>query len=946
MAIISGYQPAQQPELMQPWQLPFNEMYTALKDKQTDADLQAQRADELMITLGSIQNLLPKDLITHKEKMDNLVKSEELLRSQVGEDITRPEYKQGLRKLIVSTATDPFYSIGMQNYQTVEEQDKIRQAMMAAGTYEGKWQESGTYNPETYTGAIGPNGTLNKLEPGQFNPTDTFIPDIMKLAKEIIPQEFAGYQYNDKTGFWENYEGKKLPKGEIVRVLKENKDAWASTSNYTWFKNKWKFHNPTGTEADFEGYLDDILGGAADIYDVNNYGASMIPGQLRTPSSGGGSGDEETKVKYPNVLGLPVTVGDYSNSFETPEDLTEYTTRQSKKINKLKPANKQEAEQNIWWRQDGIHALESNLAKQGNFSSVKIEPAYDADNERLDFTINALDANGNAINIEPGSKLYKDNYQTIMNLKAEYEAAEINIDRAMEFDAEARKASGFTPDKEAAAKQVTGEIKNKSLSDLVGNLDIHMKMGRIKLKPGQSISDLEWAVLQGHNKVNGKPITLSEQEKLDIASDVMKRIEFNKPIAIRVGSNNATIGEAASPEEYIAKAEEYLVNNEYKDKLGKIGYTEYKDYYKNSFGEGSYLINSKNFSFGTSGEQLKYKEEILGSLVARISNVNIPVYDPQTGEEYEPKIRKELAESTVSKAQEGKLRIEDAKWRVDSNEGIVIDYTIDGKVVEIRDLSGVMEYLAANNLQDYSVLKLMDEAAKTTVRSDAEQGEGKGSQWGYFGDDGSFPKMMFKINVTPVKKNGRTYPEGSIELRVPQPDGSTKSEFFDNMYDATVEGYLKLNAEAQTMVNDLSLFEAVIGQGERSASGSVSPSGNHFGVSQVSKDVINAYNVYTDSNFAYEAVKNNDDLNKQIGNWYLNERIPEILASNGVPATPITKVISYNAGPGNATKWWSKFGGELSPASIQYLKDMKTVVGGKTTDTVYDYLVRVGLIIE
>lgn len=944
MAIIQGYTPAQQPQLTQPWQLPFNEMYTVLKDKQKAADEQQARSDEMLTTLGSIQNLLPKDLMTHQEKMNSIIQNEEALRNQVGGDLTRPEYKQGLRKLILSTATDPFYPIAMQNYATKEDQDKTRLAMMAAGNYQGAWNEKDTYNPDTYEGAVLADGTLNKLNPGQFHPNDTFAADIMTMAKEIIPQVYAGYQFNEKTGFWENYEGKRLSKDEIAKVLWKNEKAWGSTSNFQWYKDKFQYLNPDATEEDFKNNLDSLFKGAADIYDVNDYGASMITGQMDGNGlKGRGSGDDDPNLKIPNVLGLPSTVGDFSNSFKTPEDLTIYTTNEEKKISKLKPTNKQEADRNIWWKEGGIHTLENDIAKAGNFKSVKIEPSYDADSERLDFTINALDADGNAVNIEPGSKLYKDNFQTIMNLKAEYEAAEINIDRAMEFDAEARKASGFTPDKEAAAKKLTAEIETRAINNLASTIDFSAGM---KAKNGATLSDLEWAVLKGDKRVNGKDINLSEEEKMQIKKEALKKVEFKKPQEVRITGSNSSVGSAASPEEYLSKAQEYLIEQEYKDRLDRIGYSSYKKYYKDSYGEGYYLTESKNFSFGTSTEQLNYKKEILGSLVARISNINIPVYDPQTGEEIPPDDRKSLAESTVEKAQADKLRIEDVKWRVDSNEGIVVDYTIDGKVVEIRDLSGVMEFLASNNMQDYSVLKLMDSAAKTTVRSSADSGVGKGSQWGYFGDDGSFPKMMFKINVTPVKKNGREYPEGSIELRVPQPDGSMKSEFFDNMYDATVDGYLRFNAEAQTMVNDSALFEAVIGQGEKSASGSVSPSGNHLGVSQVSKDVVNSYNNYNDSRYSYDTVRTDDELNKKVGNWYLNERIPEILAVDGVPATPLTKVISYNAGPGVAKQWWSKFRGELTPESLQYLKSIKTVVDGKTTDTVYNYLVRVGLIIE
>lgn len=944
MAIISGYTPAERRPIAQPWQLPFNEMYTALKDKQVMADTQAAKSDELFATLASMQNFLPEDLVLHKERMDNIMQKEQALREQVGEDLTRPEYRQGLRKLIMSTATDPFYSAATQNFNAKLEQDKLRNQLMLAGKYEGDYQEKGTYKQGEYQGAVSADGAINLISDWTINPTDTFAADIYSLAESIRSEKYGNYSFNSATGFWENKEGERLPEGEIVSTLKSNLPAMESTSNYKWHKQKWDALNPNGTPAEWNAYLEKLMTGAAKVFDINDLKVSMMPGQLDGTGTRRGSDDEEN-IKTPDLMGLEVTVGDFSTTFESPDKMNEYVTRQQKIISKSPPKNAQEKEENVWFMTGGIHDLENKIAKDNNYKEVSFVPEFDADNDRFDFTISAINENGDVVNVDKDSKIYKDNFQSITNLKAKYEAAQLEIDRAAEFDAEARTATGFTPEKEAKAKVVTTEISKKALLAAASNAKAFASAQAGGL---ENLSDLERSVILGRRKTSdGNFIDLTEDEKLEVIKGALPKIKLKKPAYARLGDSNDVYGEeVVNGEQLLSTATQYYMEKEYKSTLDKIGYSDYLDYYKQAYGTGYIQTQSKQFSFGTKGDEITYKKELMTMLSNHLADPNVQMYNPSTGATYEVEEKEDISKKIKSKAEEGEIKLEDVKWRVDNNHGLVIDYKIDGQTIELRGVSEVVNFLHNHGMQDYALLKIIDSAAKTTVRTAGGDGVGEGKQYGYFGGEGSmYPKMMFKINDLPIKKNGVEYPPGSIELRVPQPDGTTKSVFFDNLYDAAVEGYLYENAQAQTMLNDQALFDAVIAGGERSASGSTSPSGNHFGVSQVSKDVINAYNQYTDNNFSYDEVRTNDALNKEVGNWYLNERIPEILNNLNVEVNAMTKVISYNAGPGNAAKWWRQFrDNPSSPEALEALKNIKTVVNGKTTDNVYDYLVRVGII--
>jgi soluble lytic murein transglycosylase-like protein len=66
-----------------------------------------------------------------------------------------------------------------------------------------------------------------------------------------------------------------------------------------------------------------------------------------------------------------------------------------------------------------------------------------------------------------------------------------------------------------------------------------------------------------------------------------------------------------------------------------------------------------------------------------------------------------------------------------------------------------------------------------------------------------------------------------------------------------------------------------------------------------------------------------------VSNWYLNEHIPDLLWDYGIPDTITSRLIAYNYGIGNLSKWfkhgchWNKLPLETRNYVIKYFKELK-----------------------
>lgn len=92
------------------------------------------------------------------------------------------------------------------------------------------------------------------------------------------------------------------------------------------------------------------------------------------------------------------------------------------------------------------------------------------------------------------------------------------------------------------------------------------------------------------------------------------------------------------------------------------------------------------------------------------------------------------------------------------------------------------------------------------------------------------------------------------------------------------------------------------------------------GLMQITEICLKDYNRYHSVKFTMKDM----DLpgpNMEVGIWYMNTRIPQLLQSKGVPDTDITRLIAFNAGASVARSVWLKIPKETRNYLIRYFKE-------------------------
>lgn len=929
MAIISGYKPVQQPEIVKPFTLPFNEMYTALKDKQAAYDVESDKSDALFATLGSIQNLLPKDLMTHRDKMSNLLSQEEALRDQAGGDLARPEYKQGLRKLIMSTAMDPFYPTAMGNYQTVTEQYlPAYQKMVESGITPEDWQYNGDFNSKYvkgYEGAVDAEGNLNRLEFKGISPQGNYLGKAADLTKEIIAQKYGNIKWDPSLGVYVNESGVKLTEEDIRQTLWSNKNLLESTPDYELYRKKFFSNNPGATEDQFMKHLDDSYKGIAKIFNRDDKETSYAFGASNEGSGkgSGSGGDEDNAGNY--FLQFPDTTASASIGWETPEKRETYVQNTNRILTKQPaPADR---ELNIWTKKDGINDLQTKLSKQVG-SDVTIEPSYDASTGRTTFTINALDPDGNVKNILPDSPEYKKNAIHILNLQAEHEYLNTAVQRAEEFDTQARSESGYDPNIETQNMAFNNNYNKKYLDDLESNTRLsgkYYKAYTSSINEGMSNEQK----LQAYKKATTDYYSTLKFVKMRAAGSgggantgVYKDEDGNEVyIQLQPGDNPNT-----DPVKALNELDKTIKKSVFDSTPAGADYkrkrTAYEKIYEESYGDGYYLQQEWGSTFGTneSAAVKGYQQVLINNAISRLGmSANgsdyggIAAYDVATNEQLDSDAYNEIGKTLAT--DEFKRANVTANWRVDEGgDGIVVDIFVpleDGvKRLEMRDIGGIVEFLAQNGYGDLAQLKLMDAASKTTKRGNVEEGVGEGGDFGYIGGldvqgYGTLPKMQFKRHALPITQDGVQHEVGSYEISVfdPENPGTPKKLIFDNMFDLVKEGYLGNLANVETYIAD-NLLEKVIQTESAGDPNAVNPTSGAFGLMQLMDNgALADWNMMNGQSLTKEQAMD-PNINKQIGTWYLQKRIPTMLQQYGLPLSPEYMLMAYNWGIGNLMDWY------------------------------------------
>lgn len=733
MAIISGYTPAERRPIAQPWQLPFNEMYTALKEKQTIADAQAAKGDELMATLASMQDFLPKDLELHRDRMTNIMQQEQSLREQVGEDLSRPEYRQGLRKLILTTASDPFYTIAAQNYKTVSEGEKLKQQLMVEGKWEGEHQLTTDYDPATYTGAIDEAGSMNKLPTVGVAPSDEFYQEVYKIASDIIPEEWKDAVQDEKTGIWYSKEGKKLDVPNIVQTLWDNQPGWGTGKQYARYYKKLKHQNPDMTEADLQKHLNDMFTGIAEVFDRKYRGESIIA----FPDDGAGTGKKSLNIKP--FISVKATHSVDSSGYATPKDAKEWEQYNKNLIAEggLIDNDKKALENKLGVSIEYNMTINKPQAVKGDILSSF------TNDDRVELDIK--DADGNIITED--SPLYQDNYEEFTTLKYKYEQAIGAIDRVQEFDAFALAESGFDRSK---VKYTQEDIDKKAL-------EIYAKR-----KGDNSILDILIASMGSKDPTpSGAVYTPSE---------ILKNLD------------------QADRDAAYRDAERELMDKDPQ----RDNFKRYKEIYEQSYSNGTYPVTQYGNSFGYDDEAKKFKAELTNTLLNYMSQSlndedfrGLTAYNTVNGTgELKGKDYNDFAQRILKKAEAGEIELNNVQWRLDDGgDGLVVDLTVEGKLIEIRDVQGISEYLSSRGYQDISFLNLLDQASRSLKPSDGRTDSnisdiGQANDYGFIGGhEPGWPKDKFKRTSVPYRYLGKNYPAGSFYYR---------GKLYNNMYEVGV----------------------------------------------------------------------------------------------------------------------------------------------------------------
>jgi len=92
---------------------------------------------------------------------------------------------------------------------------------------------------------------------------------------------------------------------------------------------------------------------------------------------------------------------------------------------------------------------------------------------------------------------------------------------------------------------------------------------------------------------------------------------------------------------------------------------------------------------------------------------------------------------------------------------------------------------------------------------------------------------------------------------------------------------------------------------------------NAKGIGQITPVVLEEFNELTGSTIKPEQLFE-EETNMIISDWYMNDRIPDMLKSKGIEDTPQNRLISYNYGIGNLHKFLNGKV-ELPKETIDYL---------------------------
>ena len=132
---------------------------------------------------------------------------------------------------------------------------------------------------------------------------------------------------------------------------------------------------------------------------------------------------------------------------------------------------------------------------------------------------------------------------------------------------------------------------------------------------------------------------------------------------------------------------------------------------------------------------------------------------------------------------------------------------------------------------------------------------------------------------------------------------------------------LEKAVDYQGLFNNEALVDAVIFAESSGRPEVVSETGN-VGLMQVGKGALADWNKYNKADYTIEDMKD-PTINRMVGEWYLNTRIPQMLEYHKKDATLENKLWAYHDGIGNLNK------GYKSEKAKNYIAKIKAQLGVK-----------------
>lgn len=739
-----GFQPAQQSQGLQPFVVPFEQLYGHLAQKQNMYDVAEAKSNEFLIKIGGITDLLAPDIPLAAERYKNVMTREEELRTSVNGDLANPEYRKGLNRLMVETATDPFWGIATHNYAVANEKylPDVQAYQLKFGQAPAPWNDEFSDKLRGYQGA----DVSGRLEYKGVAAPAEITTEMFEMAKQIIPNVREGFYYDPKLNRFINEKLEVLSATDIKKIL--SKHDWGYSPAYAQMLKRAEYLGISSDEL-FEQALETT----ARTFSVNNYATSVGPdGGDGIGNTKGGDGENTTVAPIVNV-----SVD--SSGFEDIEAM------ENAKI------NLRNGMQELTSGDSGFGTLVELIQDDIRFKNLggeMVNPSLVFDNESGSTAVNlTAKINGKLYNLanipeleNSGApkeivELAKSNILPMLKIKEKYTALYKNMEAIEELDARLMAETGFNSVAKHEFETKYSANIDAEFTNLVNTKADYQDAIR-GIFPGARFVEMmkNAGGITGLFKALTGPAGANKAVDDNIKNITTEQKEFLKQL-----KNEATA-------------------NVMKDKNYKLyeSYNKYQNALADTYGTNGKLQSSQySNSFGYTPEAIRATEMVAKTILSNIVgtgdavDTRIVLINPTTDEQYNAddmgKIQKGLERLISEKTIEGQLDLTNfVTWRYDDTDGIVFEMNVGGYRVEVQNMNNTEALLGSINAHSAAYLHLLTQASASLQRPDAGNGQGDANLVGYLNvpkSDGSYMPVYF--NRLAFKEKGINGLDNSIE---------------------------------------------------------------------------------------------------------------------------------------------------------------------------------------